>query len=125
LIPIPFNYLVSDIRRQTASKQFLTSHFVPTPLTPPPIAFHVVLHRDPRYQPTRIGACDPLEIASEMARLVLEMGDGGTKSGSNWERLKILAEHFLRIAGHSRVARGKSDSFANIGNSSSDSGWKM
>jgi hypothetical protein len=60
-----------------------------------------------------------------MARLVLEMGDGGTKSGSNWERLKILADHFLRITGQVSSPDNGSASIARVGSTGIASGWKM
>jgi site-specific DNA-adenine methylase len=41
----------------------------------------------------------PMEIASEMARLVLNMRDSSRNAGSNKRRLEFLAEHFLRITG--------------------------
>ena len=41
----------------------------------------------------------PMEIALEIARLVLEMRDNGRKAGVNKQRLELLAETFLRITG--------------------------
>ena len=43
----------------------------------------------------------PLEIATEMARLVLEMRDRGQNPRLK-QRIKLLAEHFLRIVGQER-----------------------
>lgn len=40
----------------------------------------------------------PMEIAAEMARLVVQMPDQGEKSGSDWKRLTGLAKQFLKIA---------------------------
>jgi hypothetical protein len=40
-----------------------------------------------------------MEIASEMAHLVLEMRDNGRNAGVKKQRLELLAEHFLRIVG--------------------------
>jgi len=41
----------------------------------------------------------PMEIALEMARLVLEMRDNGRKAGVNKQRLEMLAQRFLEISG--------------------------
>jgi hypothetical protein len=41
----------------------------------------------------------PMEIAAEMARLVLEMRDGGRNEKHRKRRLELLAESFLRITG--------------------------
>jgi hypothetical protein len=38
-----------------------------------------------------------MEIASEMARLVLEMRDNGLNAGVRKQRLELLADNFLRI----------------------------
>jgi hypothetical protein len=43
-----------------------------------------------------------MEIATEMARLVLEMRDNSRNEKQNKQRLELLAEHFLRIAGQER-----------------------
>ena len=45
----------------------------------------------------------PMETAAEMAWLVLAMRDRNVKSGLGWRRLKLLAEHFLTIAGQASV----------------------
>jgi hypothetical protein len=55
----------------------------------------------------------PMEIATEMAELVLEMREAG-KGGKLKQRIELLAEHFLRITGQS----GKSGSIASIQNAS-------
>ena len=39
----------------------------------------------------------PLEIGSEMAKLVLEMRDNGGEAGAKKRRLEMLAEHFLDV----------------------------
>jgi hypothetical protein len=41
----------------------------------------------------------PMEIASEMARLVLEMRDGSQNTKVNRQRLELLAQRFLEITG--------------------------
>ena len=66
---------------------------------------------------------NPMEIAAEMARLVLEMRDRGDKTGSNWERMELLAEHFLRLTG--QVTTGRTTSIARVGGACTESGWKM
>lgn len=66
-----------------------------------------------------------MEIASEMVRLVLEMGDGGTKSGSNWERLKILAEHFLRMSGQAHLRQDGAPPLDSTENRIGERSWKM
>jgi site-specific DNA-adenine methylase len=53
----------------------------------------------------------PVEIATQMSRLVLEMREGGL-GGKLKQRLELLAEHFLRITGQS----GESSSIAPIQN---------
>jgi len=68
---------------------------------------------------------NPMEVASEMARLVLEMRDRGDKTGSNWERLELLAEHFLSISEHVSAPDKKTASIARIGNTGTASGWRM
>ena len=76
-----------------------------------------------RQEPELLIRNAPMEIAAEMARLVVEMRD--QRTGSDWERLKILAEHFLRITGQAPVPRNDENPLARIGNASSDSGWRM
>jgi hypothetical protein len=44
----------------------------------------------------------PMEIATEMARLVLEMRDTSGNEKQRKQRLELLAEHFLRITGQDR-----------------------
>lgn len=51
-----------------------------------------------------------MEIASEMARLVLEMRDDGRNEKQKKQKLELLAQHFLRIAGLER----QSDSIARV-----------
>ncbi len=46
----------------------------------------------------------PMEIASEMARLVLEMRNSNRNAGSNKHRLELLAEHFMRITARGTVS---------------------
>ena len=41
----------------------------------------------------------PIEIGSEMAKLILEMRDNVRNAGVKKRRLELLAEHLLRIAG--------------------------
>jgi len=52
----------------------------------------------------------PLEIGSEMAKLVLEMRDNGGEAGAKKRRLEMLAEHFLGITG----TKQQSDSLGGI-----------
>ena len=44
----------------------------------------------------------PMEIATEMPRLILEMRDGSQNEKRRKQRLVLLAEHFLRIIGQER-----------------------
>jgi hypothetical protein len=44
----------------------------------------------------------PMEIATEMSRLVLEMRDTSRNEKQRKQRLELLAEHFLRITGQDR-----------------------
>ena len=67
----------------------------------------------------------PMEVATEMSRLVLEMRDGIKVNGSNWGRLRLLAEHFLRITGQAHLPHGEADRPAHIGDGSGASGWRM
>ncbi len=55
-----------------------------------------------------------MEIATEMAKLVLEMRDGVPNAGEKRQRHELLAEHFLRIAGQD----DESDSAASLQNAS-------
>ena len=41
-----------------------------------------------------------MEIATEMARLVLDMRDSSRNEKQNKQRLELLAEQFLRLTGH-------------------------
>jgi hypothetical protein len=66
---------------------------------------------------------NPMEVAAEMARLVLEMRKGSRNAGSNKHRLELLAEHFLRITG--QVTMGRTTSIARIGSTDTESGWRM
>jgi hypothetical protein len=68
---------------------------------------------------------DPLEIAAEMARLVVEMSDGGAKVGSKWTRLEILAEHFLRIAGQAHLRQDGAPPLDSTENRIGERSWKM
>jgi hypothetical protein len=43
-----------------------------------------------------------MEIATEMARLVLQMRDSTRNAGVKKRRLELLAERFLEITGHER-----------------------
>ena len=52
----------------------------------------------------------PMEIATEMSRLVLEMRDTSRNGKQTKQRLELLAEHFLRITGQIR----ESDSIDSI-----------
>jgi hypothetical protein len=45
----------------------------------------------------------PMEIATELARLVLEMRDTSRNEKQRKQRLKLLAEHFLRITQDTRA----------------------
>jgi hypothetical protein len=66
----------------------------------------------------------PMEIASEMARLVLEMRDHRQNTGSNKQRLELLAEHFLKITGQ-QLCRERKQTLAHMQNTTSESGWRM
>jgi site-specific DNA-adenine methylase len=44
----------------------------------------------------------PMEIATEMSQLVLEMRDTNSNEKQRKQRLELLAEHFLRITGQDR-----------------------
>jgi hypothetical protein len=55
-----------------------------------------------------------MEIATEMAKLVLQMRGNGRNAGVTKQRLELLAEHFLRIAGQ----EDEPDSAASIQNAS-------
>jgi hypothetical protein len=52
----------------------------------------------------------PMEIATEVAKLVLEMRDNSRDAGAKKQRLELLAEHFLRITEN----RSQSDSIDSI-----------
>jgi hypothetical protein len=54
-------------------------------------------HASLRSEPKWLMPDTPMEIAAEMARLVLEMRDKGVSAGVQKRRLELLAEHFLRI----------------------------
>jgi hypothetical protein len=66
---------------------------------------------------------NPMEIAAEMARVILEMRDSGWDAGPTKHRLELLAEHFLRTTG--QVTTGRTTSIARIGSTDTESGWKM
>ena len=53
--------------------------------------------------------------AAEIARLVLAMRDRNVKSGLDWRRLKLLAEHFLTIAGQASVPQEEVNCLARTG----------
>jgi site-specific DNA-adenine methylase len=78
-----------------------------------------------RSEPESAIPATPMEIAAEMARLVLEMQDQGRRGGSGWERLQVLAERFLKIAEQESAARTATDPLACTGNITSGPGWKM
>jgi site-specific DNA-adenine methylase len=66
----------------------------------------------------------PMEIATEMSQLVLEMRDTNSNEKQRKQRLALLAEHFLRITGQHR----KSDSIDSIDIGNRRPGgfmWKM
>jgi hypothetical protein len=44
----------------------------------------------------------PMEVATEMSKLVLEMKDTSRNGKQEKQRLELLAEHFLRITGQER-----------------------
>lgn len=67
----------------------------------------------------------PMEIATEMARLVLEMQDQRGRSGSDWARLKLLAERFLRFAGQAPQPGDGNSHLDRIASMSSEPNWKM
>jgi hypothetical protein len=52
-----------------------------------------------RHEPDSTIPETPMEIATEMARLVLEMRDSSRNEKRRQQRLEMLAEHFLRITG--------------------------
>jgi site-specific DNA-adenine methylase len=66
----------------------------------------------------------PMEIAAEMARLVLEMRDQDARTNSGWKRLKLLAEFFLRITGQASAPLGQDASGVGV-TTSRESTWKM
>jgi hypothetical protein len=65
-----------------------------------------------------------MEIGFEMAQIVLEMREGA-KAGSNWRRLELLAEHFLKITGLAPMPQREADHSARIGDASSATSWRM
>lgn len=67
----------------------------------------------------------PLEVARELAMLVLDMSEMSKTNCSNWTRLKFLAEHFVKITGQVPLSQKEADRPAQVGNASSESGWKM
>jgi site-specific DNA-adenine methylase len=71
-----------------------------------------------RSEPDSTTPESPMEIASEMARLVLEMRDSSRGEKQKKQRLELLAEHFLRITGQER----ESGSIGTIGNANRTSG---
>jgi hypothetical protein len=60
-----------------------------------------------------------MEIAAEMARLVLEMRDSRQNAKLKKERLELLAEHFLRLTRQGRDREPDSIDSIDIGNRSS------
>jgi hypothetical protein len=67
-------------------------------------------HAGLRSEPNSTIPDTPLEIASEMARIVLEMKNG--RNARLKQRLEMLAEHFLRMTGQGQD--GESDSIDGI-----------
>jgi hypothetical protein len=63
-------------------------------------------------------------IAVEMARLVLALRNRKLKSGLEWRRLGLLAEHFLTIAGQATLPQEEVNSLAHTGDVSAP-GWRM
>jgi hypothetical protein len=48
---------------------------------------------------TDLALDSPMEIGSEMARIILHMRRSGQNTKANRQRLELLAEHFLRVSG--------------------------
>jgi site-specific DNA-adenine methylase len=67
----------------------------------------------------------PMEVAAEMARLVLEMRNSSRNAVPNKHRLELLAEHFLRITGQVSEPENGTASIARVGSTGIASGWKM
>ncbi|MGA8622803.1 MAG: hypothetical protein WB660_30305 [Candidatus Sulfotelmatobacter sp.] len=63
----------------------------------------------------------PIEIATEMSRLVLEMRDNVRNAGVKKQRLELLAEHFLRITEQEK----KSDCMSHFDQTTSKPGYTM
>jgi site-specific DNA-adenine methylase len=66
----------------------------------------------------------PMEIASEMARLILQGRDESQNSRLTG-RLELLAQQFLSITGQVRVPEKTSAPSARVGSTPNESGWKM
>lgn len=65
-----------------------------------------------------------MEIASEMARLILQGRDESQNSRLTG-RLELLAQQFLSITGQVRVPEKTSAPSARVGSTPNESGWKM
>ncbi len=67
-------------------------------------------HASLRSEPDSTMPDTPMEIATEMARLVLEMRGTNQNTKANRKKLELLAEHFLRMTGQNR----QSDSICGV-----------
>jgi site-specific recombinase XerD len=74
-----------------------------------------------RSEPDSTISLTPMEIATEMARLVLEMRDGSRNEKRRKQRLEMLAEQFLRITGQD----GERNSLANPRHAGSEPSYTM
>jgi hypothetical protein len=78
-----------------------------------------------RQEPESSIASTPMEIAAEMARLVLGMRDGIKANGSHWARLERLAERFLKIAGQAHLRQDGAPPLDSTENRIGERSWKM